>query len=351
MRNFTIYLVVLLCFFASKMLGQETFEKRAKTIASKIETITKEEKAALKIEVEAVNNQLINGTITREEAESKKKLLAEARAINIESRVAVEQEALKNLVQEKVDGKIRTVDTLKIDRRRSLKIYLNHKKSKNDTIEKFKSERRTTSQFVFAAGLNNVVTNCSVEKSDFRYLGSHFYELGVTYNTRILEKSNLLHAKYGLSVMYNNLRTTDNRNFVVNGNQTNLEVNALQQEDSRFKNVNLVFPAHLEFDFTKTKDRDGKTYYKTHDSFRFGVGGFVGVNLKSKQYINYDSDSYKSREITKGDFNTSNFIYGLSTYIGYKETSLYLKYDLNPLFKDNTVKQNNVSLGLRFDFN
>jgi hypothetical protein len=28
-----------------------------------------------------------------------------------------------------------------------------------------------------------------------------------------------------------------------------------------------------------------------------------------------------------------------------------LKYDLNPLFKDNAVKQNNVSLGLRFDFN
>ena len=59
----------------------------------------------------------------------------------------------------------------------------------------------------------------------------------------------------------------------------------------------------------------------------------------------------KLTERIRGDFNTSNFIYGLSTYIGYKETSLYLKYDLNPLFTDNAVKQNNVSLGLRFDFN
>jgi hypothetical protein len=58
------------------------------------------------------------------------------------------------------------------------------------------------------------------------------------------------------------LRATDNRNFVVSGNQTNLEVNVLQQEDSRFKNVNLVFPAHLEFDFTKTQDRDGKPIIK-----------------------------------------------------------------------------------------
>jgi hypothetical protein len=351
MRNFTIYLVVLLCLFASKMLGQETFEQRAKTIASKIETITKEEKAALKIEVEAVNNQLINGTITREEAESKKKLLAEARAINIESRVALEQEALKNLVQEKVDGKIKTEDTLKIDRRRSIKIYLNDRKSKNDTIEKLKSERRTTSQFVFAAGLNNLVTDNKLEDSDYRFLGSHFYELGVSYNSRIVKNNNLLHAKYGLSVMYNNLRPTDNCSFVVNGDQTNLEVNPIDIKDSRFRNVYLVVPAHLEFDFSGKKMKADKSFFRTHQSVRFGIGGYAGINLKSKQIIKYDDNDLKATEKTKGDFNTSNFIYGLSSYIGYKSTSLYVKYDLNPLFKDNAVKQNNVSLGVRFDFN
>lgn len=346
MRNFTIYFVVLLCFFASKMLGQETFEKRAKIIASKIETITKEEKAALKIEIGAINDQLINGTITREEAERKKIVLAEARAINIESRVALEQKALQNLVQEKVDGKIKEQDSI-----RTYSFSFHRKNGNQDFKDTIQGEKRTTSQFVFAAGLNNVVTNKSVEKSDFRYLGSHFYEWGLTYNSRILKNSNLLHAKYGLSVMYNNLRVTDNRYFIVNGNQTNLEVNPIHQDDSRFKNINLVFPIHIEFDFTKSKERDGKTYFKTHDSFRLGLGGYVGTNLKSKQHINYDIDEYKSREITKGNFNTSDFIYGLSTYIGYKSTSLYLKYDLNPLFKDNAVKQNNVSLGLRFDFN
>ena len=36
---------------------------------------------------------------------------------------------------------------------------------------------------------------------------------------------------------------------------------------------------------------------------------------------------------------------------GYKATSLYLKYDLNPLFENNTIDQNNISLGIRFDFN
>ena len=346
MRNFTIYLALLLCLFASKMLGQETFEKRAKNIASKIETITKEEKAALKTEVEAVNNQLINGTISREQADNKKKLLAEARALNIESRVAVEQDALKNLVQEKVDGKIKEQDST---RRYSFSFHKNrHSKMEVDSVQ---GEKRTTSQFVHAVGLNNLITNGNLKDSDYRFLGSHFYELGITYNSRILKNDNLLHAKYGLSLMYNNLRPTENRSFVINGNQTNLVVNTVDLNDSRFRNVYLVVPVHLEFDFSGKKIEEGKPFFKTHQSFRFGIGGYGGMNLKSKQIITYDDNDLKTTVRSRGDFNTTKFIYGLSTYIGYKETSMYLKYDLNPLFKDNVVKQNNVSLGLRFDFN
>lgn len=346
MRNFTVYLALLLCLFASKMFGQETFEKRAKNIASKIELITKEEKAALKSEIEAVNNQLIDGTISREEANSKKKLLAEARALKIETRVAVEQEALKNLVQEKVDGKIKEQDST-----RTYSFSFHKNRSNEKDADSIQGEKRTTSQFVFAAGLNNLIMDGKLEDSDYRFLGSHFYELGVTYNSRILKDDNLLHAKYGLSLMYNNLRPTENRSFVINGNQTNLAVSIVDLNDSRFRNVYLVVPVHLEFDFSGKKIEEGKPFFKTHQSFRFGIGGYAGINLKSKQIITYDDNDIKTTVRSRGDFNATKFIYGLSTYIGYKETSLYLKYDLNPLFEDNFVKQNNVSLGLRFDLN
>ena len=351
MRNFTIYLVTLLCLFASKLVAQESFESKAKKIAENIEWITREQKALLKAEVEEVNIQLEKKVITIEQANLKKQQLAQARATIIENKVSIAQQELKNLVQEKVDGKFRIEDTLKIDRRRSIKIYFNDRKSKNDTIEELKSERRTTSQFVFAAGLNNLVTNNKLVDSDYRFLGSHFYELGVSYNSRIAKNNNLLHAKYGLSVMYNNLRPTDNRSFVINGNQTNLGVNPIDLKDSRFRNVYLVVPVHLEFDFSGIKMKEDKPFFKTHQSVRFGIGGYAGINLKSKQIIIYDDNDLKTTEKTKGDFNTSNFIYGLSTYLGYKSTSLYLKYDLNPLFKDNVIDQNNVSLGIRFDFN
>jgi len=347
MRNFTIYLAALFCLLASKMIGQESFEKRAKEIATRIEKITKEEKAALKEEIEAVNLQLQAGTITKEKADEKKKVLAEARAINIEARVAKEQEQLNELVQLKVDGKIKESDSS-----RTLVIHWNDDFDfRNKKKEKKFGEKRTTSQFVFAAGLNNLMVDGKLQDKDFKFMGSHFYEWGTTYNTRILKDNNLLHFKYGMSVMYNNLRPTENRAFVVNGDQTNLEVYSKDLKESRFRNVYLVVPMHLEFDFSGSTMNDDKRQFRTHRSFRFGLGGYAGINLKSKQKIEYRENGDKIYAKNKADFNTSNFIYGLSSYIGYKETSLYVKYDLNPLFRSNAVDQNNISMGIRFDFN
>ncbi|AWI24660.1 hypothetical protein [Flavobacterium pallidum] len=349
MRNLTIYLAVSLCLFMSKMTAQQTFEGKAKVIAIKIENITKEEKMMLRDEVEQVNQELEKGTITAAQADERKLKLAEVRAKNIETRVAAAEAELKTLVQDKVDGKIAERDTTGNGYR--LDLTLPGFKIRDSRKPYVPGELRTTSQFVFAFGVNNLATDGAVAGSDYRYWGSHFYEWGLSWNTRIAKNSNLLHAKYGLSLMYNNLRPTDNRMFVDNGSQTDLETNPVKMEDSRFRNVNLVVPLHLEFDFTRPTVKDGKTLYKTHESFRLGLGGYAGVNVKSKQIIKYDMAGYDSKLVTKGSFNTNDFIYGLSAYIGYGEVSLYAKYDLNPLFKDNAVKQNNVSLGVRFDFN
>ena len=97
--------------------------------------------------------------------------------------------------------------------------------------------------------------------------------------------------------------------------------------------------------------KDGLKSFSTHQSFRFGIGGYLGLRVKSKQKLEYNIDGNDVYEKALGSFNVNDFIYGVSTYIGYKSTSLYLKYDLNPIFKDNVVKQNNISLGIRLDLN
>lgn len=344
MKNFIIYLSVLILTTTVKMFGQETFEERAKAIASQIEKITKEEKALLKLQVEDVSKELEKGIINREQADEKKLKLAESTASKIETRVSEEEQKLTLLVKEKVEGRIAYLDTAKTKKSFSISY-----RSKNDTIKH--SEKRTTSQFVFAVGVNNLVTNDAVAHSDYRYWGSHFYELGWSFNTRILKNHNLLHFKYGMSVQYNNLRPTDNRYFVENGDQTYLETASIKLNDSRLRNVNIVAPLYLEFDFSGNKKNNDKPFFQTHESVRLGLGGFAGFNVKTKQIIKYEENGHDFTQKEKGDFNTNDFVYGVGAYLGYKDTSLYIKYDLNPLFKNNVLDQNNISLGVRFDLN
>lgn len=343
-----------------------SFEKQIEQISTAMEFLLAREKNELKLKIDSLETLFSENKISSDEIKNLKLKEAERSANRIEFGMERYNTKLDSLIQNKIEKGSKEV-TFKIDTIKgkrvltyfkstntihydvpALKIY----KSDEDKIQR--KSKRTTSQFVFAMGLNNVITESeNLENSDFRVWGSHFYEWGITYNSRILKNNNLLHAKYGFSLMYNNLRPTDNRFFVKNGNQTNLETAAIQLDDSRFRNVYFAVPVHLEFDFSpKKQSKDGsKSYFRTHESVRLGIGGYAGIRIKSKQLLHYNENGNDIKNKEKGDFNVSDFSYGLSTYIGYRATSLYLKYDLNPMFKNNTVEQNNVSLGIRFDFN
>lgn len=347
MQKIILYISIALLTLVNKVCAQEkTFEQKAKEIAVQIKTIAEEEKRALKSEVEALDKAVELGKMTKEEAKTSKAKIAEERAKNIETKIAEQEKALRDLVNGNVNEE-ESNDSLK---KNSFAIPGGFK-SKN--YDKNKSENRTTSQAVFAVGYNNLVTNNMVANSQFGYGRSGFWEWGVTWNTRLSNNSNLVHLKYGAGFMYNSLHATDNRIFADSNNQTVLVDAGVETKAKRtyFKNVYFVVPLHLEFDFSKTKMVDDKKIFKSHTGARFGIGGFVGVNTNSKQFIEYEQNGYKFKEKQKGDFNVNDFTYGVSTYIGYRSTSLYLKYDLNPIFKNNPVDQNNISLGIRFDWN
>lgn len=343
MQKIILYLSFILVATCTQVNAQEkSFEQKAKEIAVKIKSISEEEKQALKSEITAIDKQLEENKISKEEADKQKAAAAEKHANSIETRVAEQETALRNLVNGKLDIE-ESNDSIK----NKAKITIGKKKDAS------KSENRTTSQFVFAAGFNNLVTDGAVAHSDFGYARSSFYEWGLTWNTRLSNNSNLLHLKYGVGFMYNMLHATDNRVFADVNNQTILVdagVNT-KANSTYFKNVYFVVPMHLEFDFSKTTTVDDKKVFKSHRGARVGIGGFVGVNTNSKQFTKFEQDGYKIYTKQKGDFNVNDFTYGLSAYIGYRQTSLYLKYDLNPVFKNSLVDQNNISLGIRFDWN
>ncbi len=348
-----ILYIILLCTISSvSLIAQTVFESRVKEIRIEIQRITDEEKEMLRKEVAAINKRWDDKEITSEEATLLKNQAAQKSATNIENRIGVLEEELQALVKSQVEGSLESED-YEEEEVRVGRVTIDF--SPRYRTKKRRSERRTTCMPLFAFGKNNVITNGdlgTINDSDFHIMRSRFYEWGFTAKTRLVKDNNLLHMRYGFSFMYNNLRPQENTYFVKDGNQTVLaDFPAILTKEPYFRNVQLVFPVHLEFDFTKKRTYDDRVVYRTQRSFRFGLGAYAGFNTRTVQKLRFRENGNDVKMKVRGDFNTNQFIYGTSAYIGYRDVSLYMKYELNPMFKANNIDQNNISLGIRFDFN
>lgn len=351
MRLFTLCTVITVWLLGMVVVqAQETETKdQIELLEATKEQIISEEKEALKSDVEAINTRLEKDLITEAEASQLKKDAAEKHALNIENRLAI------------IDNKIALLkrnndpDILDDDNNRFVLRISNDDDDDDPFIfigrnnKQRVYDRRTTSDFVLAIGFNNVIVDGELGDDTYKLAGSRFAEIGWAWKTRVFDNSNWLRFKYGFSFQFNGLKPTDNRYFVDAGEQTVLEEFPIELDKSKFRLDNLVIPIHFEFGPSTKIEKENYFRYSTHRKIKVGIGGYAGIKLGSRQKLRYDEMGQKVELKEKGDFNTNNFIYGLSAYLGWRDTAVYVKYDLNTIFKDNTVEQRNISLGLRFD--
>ena len=351
-------ILLLVLFVTTIAQSQEkTFEDEIKKISIKIDKITKQQKDSLKYKVKQINLKVDKKELTSDAAISLKKAAAVYHASQIEKLVSIQERKIQQLVQDKTNGKIASSSEVDYENTfriggATFKLDLSDKDKKKKP-RKFKN-KRTTTQLVFALGVNNVLIDnkfSSLNDSDYKFWASHFYEVGFTWKTRFSEQPSKTYFKYGFSFLWNNLRANSNKFHTVNGKETLLNKYPNKLTESRFRNVQMTFPMHLEFDLSKNKKySDGQVADRTHKSFRFGVGGFFGFKLGTRQYLEYKNEQGISvEEVQKSGFNTNTINYGLSAYFAYRGYGLYAKYDMNPLFKNTEIR--NISLGLRFDIN
>ncbi|MBK8623632.1 MAG: hypothetical protein IPN79_18220 [Saprospiraceae bacterium] len=351
MQKFILFLALAMS--STFVNAQENFSQKVKEIAKEIVNVKKEEKEILKEEVDAINEKVANNEITSEEGDKRKEAAAERSAERIEERIEVLEEQLESLVENAVEETFdEDSDENKVydEETGDLKINIKPKKQKKN-----KGEPRTTSQAVFAISANTLIEDhdfSTIDNNKFQLSNARAYEFGFSYKTRVFSKTNFLHLKYGLSLRVNNVRPNENQFFVKNGEVTSLMTDTREYtKDAYFRTTQWVVPLYLEFDFTKPVKKDDEIKFSTQKTFRLGVGGYAGVNSRTKQVVHYTDDKIKYEEEARGNFNVNNFVYGLGAYIGYRDVSLYGKLDLNDLFSEESIAYNNLSVGLRWDFN
>jgi hypothetical protein len=360
MRITITYVVLLFLIISTQSsIAQETksYEAKIEQLKEQRLQITSQEKEALKLSLIKISKDLVANKITALEAKQLKESEAKKHALNIEDRIAILDNKIALL--ERNDGNVLVLDSLGY----SSSLEVNYGKNDNgddlifglkignkDSEIRKKYDRRTYSDFVIAFGLNNaIVEGQSLEDSPYKIGGSRFFEMGWIWRTRVFKNTNFVRFNYGFSFQFNGLKPKDNQYFVDDNGQTELEEFPYELDKSKLRMDNLVFPIHFEFGPSKKVETEDKIRYLLDNKFRLGIGGYGGFNLGTRQKLKYEIDGDTVKDKFKRSYNTSNFIYGLSAYVGIGGTQLYIKYDLNPIFKNAIVEQNNISLGLRFD--
>ncbi len=353
-----LFLILTMFYWLMPLYAQDAIPKIKN--ATKIEmleqaklTIQEQERTQLKQQVIAINKLLEQGSITTLEAENLKKEAAKTAALNIENRVAIVNNKIALLKRNqspyaigKNDSTFINIDT---ERDTSERIVYVHK-STNKIEKNIKYDRRTTSSLVLALGFNNaLVQGEKFDNSPYKFGGSRFLEMGWAWKTRVFQNTNAMRLKYGVSLQINGLKAADNNYFVQNNNLTTLEPFEHDLKKSKLSISNLVFPVHFEFGPSKKIEHENYFRYSTSRTFKFAFGAYGGFNVGTRHKLKYTANGNREKTKQKTSFNTSNLVYGLSSYIAFGDVGVYLKYDLSPIFKSPNTKQNNISLGIRFD--
>lgn len=307
--------------------------------------IKKQEREFLKQEVAAIDELYAKKEITKEQAAALKMEAAKKRALNIDNRIAIINNKILLLDRNQKDTNYKGViieDSLK-------EVFGSIDCESGDQEEKEK-DKRIKSGLVLAFGFNNaLIDGMDLGDSPYKFAGSRFFEIGWAWKARVFEHTNFMRFRYGVSMQINRLKPDDNKFFVQQGNETVLEEFPSDLKKSKLTMTNLVLPLHFEFGPSKKEEKETFIKYSTKSKFKIGLGGYAGFNIGTRQKLKFKQDGERVRERQKRDFNRTKLIYGLSSYVSLGGASLYAKYDLSPIFKNQDVDQNNISIGLRFD--
>ena len=198
---------------------------------------------------------------------------------------------------------------------------------------------KTWQSFNFDLGTNNYLSDGKFPDADgatyaVRPWGSWYLAINSTQRTRFGRNFFL---EWGLGMNWYNFKfQKDNVVIVQDDNGAQFVEDG---RDASFKKSKLTVSyinASLVpvFDFSDI-GRKPRVWDGHHDSFRIGVGPYVGYRVGSHSKLVYKEDSGREKDKERDNFYLENLRYGLRMQLGFRGTDLFFNYDLNELFAAN----------------
>lgn len=214
--------------------------------------------------------------------------------------------------------------------------------------------RGTYHSINFDLGMNNYVTGSGFPDQDnslytVKPWGSWYVGINSVQRTRLASK---FYLEWSLGASWYNFKFQNEQTQITKDNNSVLF--ALDTRDADFKKSKLT-ATYLNasivpmIDFGGNKRKPSFFDGRNSDSFRIGVGPYVGYRIDSytKQIFEESGDERKPKD--HDNFYLNNIRYGLRTQVGFKDVDLFFNYDMNELFTENKgPKLNAFSFGVTF---
>lgn len=354
----------LICIPVSTLAQEKSFNGKVKDIAVSLKKNTTTEKELLKIKVDSLNVLVENNKLTEVHAQKLKEQFAAETSKRIELNANVYNDSLTNLVQNQVQQALKytslktdelendsNTSSFQIEGGKNSGAYRSDNGYKKE-VNKL-GEKRTSFRMGGLFGMANLTTDGEFGEAGLKNNMFTMFNGGFYLKTRLLKDNNALYLRYGIVGEIVSLKPKYNNYYTIENGQTVIAQHEKDLGKSRLSIPSMQFPISFEYDFSKkgVDEKTGRTYFRSEDSWRIGLGGYVSLfnRNQSKQVYHYTEAGTKYRIERKEDLGIAKTRFGLMTYVGYKAFALQFGYELTPMFKHNEVKQNMWSLGLRLD--
>lgn len=244
-----------------------------------------------------------------------------------------------------------TVENSKDDDGDNVSVRFNTTDAKADSVKHAKkitkSKKLTGTDFAVDLGLNALVDKKDyapdgvAQPYDLRTWGSRYVALRWNLWART-GKESPLYFHLGPEVAFNNYMLEGNRYFAANAtaNRTDIVQDGVRNLEKSKLSVTTL---NLPIGFTLRFPANGSD----KSAFRIGAGGFAGYRIGAHTKLKYEQEGRTHKDKDRGGYNLEDFQYGVTGRIGISSLDLFVKYNMNDVFKNNRGPQaQTVSFGI-----
>lgn len=217
-----------------------------------------------------------------------------------------------------------------------------------------KQHRGTYHSINFDIGMNNYLTADGFPDQDnslytVKPWGSWYVGINSVQRTRLANKFFL---EWSLGVSWYNFKFENEKTQISkDDNSVIFSENPLDVNFNKSKLTAAYVQGALVpmIDFGANKRKPSIFDGDSSDSFRIGIGPYVGYRIDSYSKQVYELNGDKEKPKNHDNFYLNNLRYGVRVQIGFDDIDLFFNYDLNELYIENKgPKLNAFSFGVTF---